>query len=143
MSDANIELLRRAWAAYDQGDAEGFAACLTDDWREYDAEGAVGTLDDERRTMALHRIAFPDKHTDIHRILADDEFVACHCTVRATHTGPYLGLEPTRKVVVVYEMMFNRVRDGKLSETWAVTEGGGFFEQLSGRPAPARLDNMG
>src|SRR5437764_14894471 len=73
VSERNVELLRRAWAAYDRGDAEAFAACLTDDWREYDAVGEVGTLEDERRTMAAHQIAFPDKHTEIHRVVADDE----------------------------------------------------------------------
>lgn len=143
MSDANIELLRRAWGAYDRGDIDAFADCLTNDWREYDGQGDVGTLDDERRTIELHRVAFPDKHTEIHRIIADDELVACHCTVTATHSGPYLDLEPTGRTVVVYEMMFNRVRDGRLAETWAVTEGGGFYRQLTGRDGRADLDNMG
>ena len=146
MPHPNVELLRRAWTAYDQGDVQAFAACLTDDWREYGAEGpdgGFGTIEDERRTMELHRSAFPDKHTEIHRIVADDEMVACHCTVSATHTGPYLDLEPTGKQVVVHEMMFNRVRDGRLAETWAITEGKGFYEQIAGRAAPESLDNLG
>lgn len=146
MSDENVELLRRAWAAYDAGDVEGFAACLTDDWREYDAadpSGGFVTLEDERRAMESHRVAFPDKHTEIHHIVADTDLVACHCTVAATHTGPYLGLEATGKRVVVHEMMVNRVRDGKLSETWAITSGAGFYEQLTDEPAPEQLDNMG
>ena len=42
MSEENVELLRRAWAAYDVGDIEGFAACLTDDWREYDSAAFRG-----------------------------------------------------------------------------------------------------
>jgi len=92
----NIELLQRAWAAYDQGDEEGFAACLTPDWREYGPSGSGdgATLEDERPTMRLHREAFPDKHT-----------------------GPYLDLAPTGKKVVVHEMMFNEVRDGRLAVT--------------------------
>lgn len=143
MSSDGIELLRRAWAAYDRGDIEGFAACVTEDWLEYDGAGEMGTLDDERRTMAAHRLAFPDKHTEIHRIIADGDLVACHCTTTATHTGRYLDLEPTGKKVALYEMMFNRVVDGRLAETWAVTEGAGFYEQLTGRRAPERLDNMG
>lgn len=146
MADENVELLCRAWAAYDRGDVEAFAACLTDDWREYGPRGpeaGFGTLDDERRTMELHRAAFPDKHTEIHRIVADDDLVACHCTVTATHTGRYLDLEPTGKQVVVPEMMFNRVREGRLAETWAMTEGDGFYEQIAGRPAPEGLDNLG
>src|SRR5207302_5563435 len=100
--------------------------CLSEDWCEYESDGSTATLEDERGAMASHQIAFPDKHTDIHRIVADDELVACHCTITATHTGPYLGLEPTGKQVVLHEMMFNRVRDGRLCETWAIVEGAGF-----------------
>ena len=69
--------------------------------------------------------------------------VACHCTVTATHTGHYMGLETTGKKVVLHEMMFNRVRDGRLAVTWAITSGTGFYEQLTGEPAPEQLDNMG
>src|SRR5512134_3265034 len=79
MSEANIALLRRAWTAYNQGDEEEFATCLTSDWKEYGSPDATeyGTLEDERRTMREHRIAFPDKHAEIHMILADDDTVAC------------------------------------------------------------------
>jgi predicted ester cyclase len=146
MEHANATLLRRAWAAYDRGDIEGFAACLTDDWREYGPGGeddGFHTLDDERSTMAAHRIAFPDKHTEIRLIVADDEVVACHCTVTATHTGRYFDLEPTGRKLVTHEMMFNRVRDGRLAETWAMTAGPGFYRQLSGRRAPEQVDNLG
>lgn len=91
-------------------------------------------LEDERRTMEFHRVAFPDKHTEIHLIVADDNLVACHCTVTATHTGMYFDLEPTGRRVVVHEMMFNRIEGGLLAETWAITSGAGFYKQISGRP---------
>ena len=143
-AEANVALLRRAWEAYDQGDEEGFDACLTDDWRERDAGGAGDTtLDDERPTMRLHRVAFPDKHTEIHRIVADEVTVACHCTVTATHSGRYLDAEPTGRRFVLHEMMFNRVRDGRICETWGMVGGPGFYEQITGRPAPESLDNIG
>jgi predicted ester cyclase len=143
-AEANIQLLRRAWAAYDKGDEEGFAACLTDDWREYDAGGQEGTtLAEERLAMQADRVAFPDKHTEIHRIVADAETEACHCTVTAHHTGKYFDAEPTGKRVVLHEMMFNRVRDGRLCETWGMVDGPGFYEQITGKPAPTQLDNMG
>ena len=142
--EANIQLLRRAWAAYDKGDEEGFASCLTDDWREYNSAGEEGTsLADERRAMQAHRFAFPDKHTEIHRIVADEETVACHCTVRAHHTGKYFDAEPTGKEVILHEMMFNRVRGGRLCETWGMVDGPGFYEQITGKTAPEQLDNMG
>jgi SnoaL-like domain len=73
---SSVDLLRRAWAAYDRGDVDAFAACLTDDWREYGPDGpdgGSGTLDDERLTMELHRSAFPDKHTEIHHVIGGDD----------------------------------------------------------------------
>ena len=144
MEHPNVELLRRAWAAYDRGDEEAFAACLTDDWREYVPDGTdFASLADERPTMKLHRSAFPDKHTEIHRIVADEEIVACHCTVAATHTGRYFDADATGKRLVVHEMMFNQVRDGRLAVTWAMTAGPGFYEQITGRAAPDRVDNLG
>jgi predicted ester cyclase len=145
MSEANIALLKRAWAAYDKGDEEEFAACLASDWKEYGSPDATeyGTLEDERRTMREHRIAFPDKHAEIHMILADDDTVACFLTVRATHTGKYLDLEPTGKIVIAHEMMFNRVRDGKISVTYAMGTGAGFYEQITGKEIPVKLDNFG
>jgi predicted ester cyclase len=143
MSEENAALLRRAWAAYASGDAERFAECVTDDWLEHAPSGETSTLEDERKTMAVHRIAFPDKHTEIHQIVADGDLVACYCTTTATHKGPYLDLEATGHRVSVDEMMFNRVCDGRIAETWAITSGGGFYRQLTGRDAPEDLDNQG
>jgi ketosteroid isomerase-like protein len=34
--DAEKDVVRRAWAAYDAGDESGFAACMTPEWREHD-----------------------------------------------------------------------------------------------------------
>jgi predicted ester cyclase len=143
MNEDNAALLRRAWAAYDSGDAEAFADCLTDDWVEHRPSGEVSTLADERKTMSVHSQAFPDKHTLIHAIVAADDMVACYCTTRATHTGDYLGLSPTGQRVEVDEMMFNRIEGGRIAETWVITAGDGFYRQLTGRSAPDDLDNMG
>jgi hypothetical protein len=44
---------------------------------------------------------------------------------------------------VVHEMMFNRVRDGRVVETWALTAGPGFYQRITGRDAPGNVDNLG
>ena len=143
MDEENAALLRRAWAAYDGGDEDGFAACLTDDWREHTHSGEVATLADECKTMAAHRVAFPDKHTEILRMVVSDDMVACHCTTSAVHRGPYFDLAPTGTRVSVDEMMFSRIEKGRIAETWVITAGPGFYRQLTGRDAPEDVDNMG
>ena len=45
--------------------------------------------------------------------------------------------------MVVHEMMFNRVRDGRVAETWAMTAGPGFYKQITDRDAPGDVDNLG
>jgi predicted ester cyclase len=143
VNEEHAALLRRAWAAYDRGDEDGFADCLADDWREHLPGGEVATLADERKTMAAHRVAFPDKHTEILRMVASDDMVACHCTTSAVQRGAYFDLPPTGTRVSVDEMMFNRIVDGKIAETWVITAGPGFYRQLTGREAPEDVDNMG
>lgn len=143
MDEDIAALMRRAWAAYDRGDEDAFAACLTDDWCEHTQTGEVATLADERKTMAMHRIAFPDKHTEILRMVASDDMVACHCTTSAVHRGDYFDLAATGSRVSVDEMMFSRIVDGKIAETWVITAGPGFYRQLTGREAPEDVDNMG
>jgi predicted ester cyclase len=143
VDEESAALMRRAWAAYDRGDEEGFAACLTDGWHEHLPSGEVATFADERKTMAAHRVAFPDKHTEILRMVTSDGLVACHCTTSATHRGTYFDLGPTGTRVSVDEMMFNRIVDGRIAETWVITAGPGFYRQLTGREAPEDVDNIG
>lgn len=142
MLEANKELLRRAWAAYDKGDADGFAACLTDDWREYDGDGNETRIDDERAAMGLHRLAFPDKHTEIEALVAEGDVVAVMSTTTAMHAGCYYDAMPTGRRLRIHEISLHRIRDGRIAETWAEVSGPGFYQQLTGRPSPAITDNM-
>ena len=50
--DTADALLRRAWAAYDSGDADAFAACLSEDWQLHVPSG--GWIDVEAAMDAIH-----------------------------------------------------------------------------------------
>jgi len=93
MSEAHKTLGRRAWAAYNAGDANAFAACVTSDWREHNGEGEVATLDDMRGLMEAQRKAFPDKHTEIVQELVEGDLLAHRTITTATHTGRYFDLD--------------------------------------------------
>jgi predicted ester cyclase len=141
--EANKAVVIRAWAAYDMGDVEGFAACLTDDWREYDGAGNETRLDDEREAMAAHRVAFPDKRTEIEAIVAEGDLVSVMTHTTATHLGRYFDAAPAGKPVRIHEISLHRVRDGRIAQTWAEIDGPGFYQQITGRPSPGVTDNMG
>lgn len=143
MSDANKAVARRAWDAYCRGDVARFSACLTDDWIEYDTDGSTANLQDNVEIMDIHRSAFPDKRAEILHDVAEGDLVAQHIIITGTQTGAYFGLEPTGKPVRTLEMMVHRFRDGRIAESWAITAGGGFYEQLTGHPAPDTNENLG
>jgi predicted ester cyclase len=138
--ERNKELVRRAWAAYDRGDVDGFAACVTADWVERDADGSVAKLADARTSMDLQRTAFPDKRTRIDQIIAEGDLVVTRTLTTATHRGEYLGLAPTGKVVTLHEMLINRIEGDRIAESWQVTSYG-FYKQLTGKDAKSG-DNM-
>jgi predicted ester cyclase len=93
--------------------------------------------------MALHRVAFPDKHTKIETILAEGDLVAVMSNTTATHTGPYFDAAPTGRRLRIHEISLHRIRDGRIAETWAEVSGPGFYQQLTGRPLTVPTDNMG
>lgn len=140
--ETNKSVVRAAWAAYDRGDAEAFAACLADGWREHDWRGGGTTIDDERQAMSIHRVAFPDKHTEVLLAIAEDDWVCARTLTTATHLGRYFDLEPTGRQVRLNEISLHRIEGGRIAETWALIDGPGFYEQISGRPAPEQTDNM-
>jgi predicted ester cyclase len=141
--EANKAVVVRAWAAYSAGDEAGFEACLTEDWREYDGAGNETTLDDERAAMARQRIAFPDKKTEVEAIIAEGDLVSAMTHTTATHLGAYFDVGATGKPVRVHEISLHRIRDGRIAQTWAETDGPGFYQQITGRPSPGVTDNMG
>jgi predicted ester cyclase len=143
VSESNKDVAKRAWAAYAGGDVEGFASCLTDDWVEHGPDGDTSGLADNLDVIRRHRESFPDKRAEVIHEVAEGDLVAQHVVVSATHTGRYLDLEPTGKHVRIVEMMIHRMRGGRIAESWEVTYGAGFYEQLTGHRAPESRENIG
>jgi len=128
---------RRAWAAYDAGDAEAFAACVTPDWREYNGDGDVGTLADMRSLMEVLRKAFTGRHTEIVQELMEGDLLVHRTITTAKHTGRYFDVDPTGRTVRMHQINIHRIVDGQIAETWiALGKPGGFYKQLSGRDRP-------
>jgi len=60
--------------------------------------------------------AFPDMRLELHQVIADGDDAVGRWTVRATHTGPLAGIEPTGRRIQFSGMTWLRFRDGKLIE---------------------------
>jgi steroid delta-isomerase-like uncharacterized protein len=89
-----------------------------------------------KQVMRTIRGGFPDLSAHIDPMLAEGEFVAYRLTSSGTHTREYFGVKPTGKTVNLTEIYIDRVREGKIVETWFESFGQGYYYQLMGRPVP-------
>jgi predicted ester cyclase len=80
--------------------------------------------------------AFPDRSTEIHHTLAEDDRVAALHTIRGTHSGDFIGMPPTGKSFEVTSIHIARVADGKVAEHWGLVDQAGMMRQLGMMPTP-------
>jgi predicted ester cyclase len=91
-----------------------------------------------KQVMRTIRGGFPNLSGHIDLILAEGELVAYRLTSSGTHTRDYFGVEPTGKTVTLTEIYIDRIRDGKIVETWFESFGQGYYYQLTGRTVPVK-----
>jgi steroid delta-isomerase-like uncharacterized protein len=87
--------------------------------------------------LAVYYTAFPDAHWQIEEIVASDDTVTTRWIGSGTHKAPLGPIPPTGKSVRVTGLAFQRVRDGKIAETWLNWDALGLMQQLGVVPAMA------
>ncbi|WP_458186869.1 ester cyclase [Haladaptatus sp. NG-WS-4] len=95
----------------------------------------------EGRDANLERLrnlldAFPDFEATVEDIVAEDDEVAMRVTLRGTHEGEFMGIEPTGNSFEVQNMVFTRIEDGKIVERWTQPDTLGMFQQLGIAESP-------
>jgi SnoaL-like polyketide cyclase len=78
---------------------------------------------------------FSDVEYQLDQLIAEDDIVAARTRIRATHTGPGLGIEPTGIRFEAEQMHFIRIEDGRIAEHWGVRDDAGMMRQLGAVPA--------
>ena len=75
--------------------------------------------------------AFSDKVCIDEARLFDGEWAAAFGRQEAIHSGPFMGIEPTEKKVVIRYMDFWKVVDGKIVDNWVMVDFAGVMKQLA------------
>lgn len=84
-------------------------------WRGNQGCGTKRGLAEFRRNWQLPlRAAFTDRVYLTEKFLADGDWAACFGHIEATHTGPFMGIAPTGRRVVIPYMDFWRVSEGRI-----------------------------
>lgn len=114
---------------------------LVDDFVASDAEHHDPTLSERptgpaarKQSIQVYHSAFPDVHISIEEMVAENDTVATRWTGRGTHDGELMGIAPTGTEVEISGMSINRVRDGRIVETWEVYDALGLLQQIGAVP---------
>jgi predicted ester cyclase len=95
------------------------------------ADPEVLVADDEllRRTETM-RDAFPDLVVEVCALLAEDDLVAAHFSVRGTHLGLFRGVPPTGRRWEGLCTAVYRVERARIVESWTTWDTLSLMEQL-------------
>lgn len=64
---------------------------------------------------------FSDVTIEFHEVLGEGEKVSLIKTITATHTGDFMGKAATGKKVVINIVEIDKLKDGKITDTWALS----------------------
>jgi len=92
--------------------------------------GQVPGAEGVRNKLKGIRVAFPDIHFFLEDLVAENDLIAARYHWKATQAGPFTGLPPTRKQVLVRGMDFYRLSEGKVVEHWDSVDQLGLMQQL-------------
>ncbi len=116
--DANKDLVRRYYEdVVNTGIVEGLEAYIAPDYVEvHDGMTFPLGLEGARRHVLGVRATYPDLHLTVDRQIAEGEWVVTCVTMRGTHSGAWIGIKPTGKVVTVTAVNVDRVAHGRIVE---------------------------
>jgi steroid delta-isomerase-like uncharacterized protein len=143
MSEENKILARRfLQEVFSEGDleeagelfAEGFV--LHDPAIPEEVRGPEGV----KGYVGMYRAAYPDTNFTIEDQIAEGDRVVTRWTGRGTHQGELMGVAPTGSRVEVPGILFDRVSEGKIEESWVVYDALGMMRQIGAIPAPEQSE---
>jgi steroid delta-isomerase-like uncharacterized protein len=126
-------LVRRFFSeVFNEGRADAVEAFIHADHRNHDPTAPEVPAGPEgvRRLVEIYRTAFPDIHFEHEDVICVGDRVAHRWTFTGTHRGEIMGVEPTGRSVTVRGIEMNRIADGKIAESWAISDALGLLEQL-------------
>lgn len=115
-------------------DEAALAEVISEDFVNHEAPpGTPPGLGSITYFMHLLASAFSEQEWTMHRVLADGDIVALHCTHSGRHTGEFFGLPATGRRFAYKQMHMIRVVNSKGVEHWAVRDDATLMRQLTGQ----------
>ena len=133
-------IVRRFFAAYNQGDTQAFGELVSPDYVCHMGgmpEPMVG-LAASLAADASVRLAFSEIHWTIDDLFADGDKVVARRAWSMKHTGTFQGLPASGRTLAGTGIDIFYVWDGQIVEQWTESDNLSFMQQLGALPAAER-----
>ncbi|GAA2741635.1 ester cyclase [Kitasatospora cinereorecta] len=112
-------------------DEAGLDEFVAEDYRDHDpaAPRQSASREDLRRVMRMWKTGFDFRMT-VEHMMADGDTVCCRWSMTGKHTGEFMELLATDKVVEMTGITTMRFQDGMLREAWWQYDNAGLMKQL-------------
>jgi steroid delta-isomerase-like uncharacterized protein len=134
-----MSIVRQAHADLEAGNVAGFKAAIAPDYTRHCQAMPPGLqeLHGTEQFFAFideFRVAVP-AHTDtITNMIAQGDRVAYVSTISGRQTGPLGDLPASGKSFTLVNIIIQRLKDGKIAETWVSWDNVAFMSQLGFQP---------
>ena len=95
-------------------------------------------LENLKKRASEHTRAFPDSHITINDIIVEGDKAVVRSTVACTHKAKLMGIPATNKKLTMSVIEIDRFADGKIVETWEMSDTLGVMQQLGVAPKIGR-----
>jgi predicted ester cyclase len=120
----------RGFSSRDLSQLEG---CFHDDYKRHVTPGLKGVSSFAEHVADLknRREVLSDARFEPDEIIAEGDTVAVRFTMTGIHTGEFLGIASTGKRICRAQMAFFHIKDGKIADSYNVSDMYGMLHQLS------------
>jgi len=142
----NKEIIRQAHARLQAGDVDGFKSLISPNYTRH-CQAMPPGLQEIRGTETFFGFieeflkAVPGYTDSLSNMIAEGDRVAYVSTMKGTMTGSMGGFPATGKSFTLDNIIIQRLKDGKVVETWVSWDNVAFLSQLGlmpGSPGSAR-----
>src|SRR5262245_18254205 len=125
------DAVRRFNEAFNAGDLDGAVAVFAPNAVIHNS-GAPDPLNVEgfKQFGGVFATAFPDGKLMIEDRIVEGEKGVSRVSYQGTHTGDMMGIPPTGKSVMVSAILIDQIADGKIVESWRLSDQMAMMQQF-------------
>ncbi len=131
VEEQNKEIVVKAHEAWDKGDVEAVKEIYSSDYIwHFAGEGELLSLDDLIEDILWEEKTYPDKTVSFEDVISKGDKVISRYVIRGTHKGDRGEIPADGKKVEMEGIAIDRIANGKIVETWEVSDLLSLYKQL-------------